>query len=89
MDRKTRANRGKKAKPNNVKRLRISLGMFQNDLAKAADISVASVRGMESLSRDLSATLRARLVHALGKESQARGQGALTAKDVFPNDPDL
>lgn len=83
MAKKTTA---KRAKPNNVKTLRTELGMFQNDLAKSAKISVASVRGTESMSRSLSQPLKARIVTALGREAVNQGKVVFSFKDVFPND---
>jgi DNA-binding transcriptional regulator YiaG len=89
MARKTAASKTKKLKaaPNRVKELRTDLGMFQNDLARSAKISVASIRGTESQTRDLSDPLKARIVNALKKEAANQGKPAVDFKDVFPNDP--
>jgi hypothetical protein len=60
--------------------------MYQNDLAKNADVSVASIRGTESLTRELTETLKRRIVFALSKASEARGEGKIEYQEIFPDD---
>jgi hypothetical protein len=60
--------------------------MFQNDLAKLARVSVASIRGTESGSRNLSEPLKARIVNTLNKEAASQGKAAVGFTDVFPNE---
>jgi DNA-binding XRE family transcriptional regulator len=86
MTRKLGARAKKAAKPNSVKRIRTQLGMSQNDLAKLAEISVASIRSAESLSRDLSGSLKARIVTGFNKAAVRQGKDAIRFRDLFPND---
>jgi DNA-binding XRE family transcriptional regulator len=76
----------KKAKANNVWKLRNDFGLQQTDLAKIADVSALSVRGTESRSRNLSFPLKMRIVNALSKVSEEKSKGPLTFADVYPND---
>jgi DNA-binding XRE family transcriptional regulator len=78
--------RWQRANRNNVKEIRIEFGLFQNDLAKLAKLSVASIRGTESMTRNLSMPLKARIVAALSSLSAKQGRGELKMEAVFPKE---
>ena len=69
---------------NNLRRLRVSQGLTQKQLCNLTGVSSATIRGIETQTRNVSAVLKHRIVNALNKHLGA----SLKFREVFPNDID-
>ena len=69
---------------NNLRRLRTLNGLTQKNLCDISKISPATIRGIETRKRTVSAVLKYRVVNALNRHLKSEYK----FRDVFPNDID-
>ena len=71
---------------NRLRSLRTAMGLTQMQLSRLSEVSPATIRGLESRARSVSAVNKYRILNSINKLRGESGVDALAFSDIFPND---